>query len=435
MAACLAVATANAAGTYWDVSYPPSSEPGELAVGVTYTLWIPDSASKIRALIVHQHGCGVGACKGGATAARDLHWQALAEKWDCALLGPSYHQEEKQNCRLWCDPRNGSQKTFLRAIGEFAVQSRHPELASVPWCLWGHSGGGFWASLMQTMYPDRIVAIWLRSGTAVLAWERGEIAAPEITPAVYGIPVMCNPGAKEKDHPRFNGAWSGSWAMFDAYRAQGAPICIAPDPRTAHECGDSRYLAVPFFDACLAMRLPDKDSGDQKLKPVDNRNAWLAEPQSPTPVPTGRYTDEPKEAVWLPSEAVAKAWVEYVQTGAVSDTTPPSTPFAVGATACPDQTVKVTWQAKADFESGLGGFVVQRDGVELARLPEKPSPRFGRPLFQAMSYHDTPEAPLPEMSFIDKSPTPGQRHEYRVIAINSAGLSSEPSSPARRPGP
>jgi hypothetical protein len=41
----------------------------------------------------YQHGCGTGASRGGETAADDLHWQALARRWDCALLGPSYHQE------------------------------------------------------------------------------------------------------------------------------------------------------------------------------------------------------------------------------------------------------------------------------------------------------------------------------------------------------
>jgi len=67
-------------------------------------------------------------------------------KWDCALLGPSYRQDDKQNCRLWCDPRNGSAKTFVKALGELAGKSKHPELGSVPWCLWGHSGVGSWAS-------------------------------------------------------------------------------------------------------------------------------------------------------------------------------------------------------------------------------------------------------------------------------------------------
>jgi hypothetical protein len=68
--------------------------------------------------------------------------------------------------------------------------------------------------------------------------------------------------------------------MFKAYRAKGAPIGFAPDPRTAHECGDSRYLAIPFFDACLAQRLPARDAKDQKLRPMDMKSAWLADVRS-----------------------------------------------------------------------------------------------------------------------------------------------------------
>src|SRR4051812_41348717 len=102
------VPTASAAGRYFDVTYPASTRPGDLQVGVTYTLWVPDGVARLRGVIVHQHGCGAGACKAGETAAYDLHWQALARKWDCALLGPSYQQSDKQDCRLWCDPRNGS---------------------------------------------------------------------------------------------------------------------------------------------------------------------------------------------------------------------------------------------------------------------------------------------------------------------------------------
>lgn len=424
---------ANAAGRYLEVSYPASTEPGELQMGVTYTLWIPDGVPALRGMIVHQHGCGSGACKGGATAAYDLHWQALAMKWDCALLGPSYQQEDKQNCRLWCDPRNGSAKTFLRAVSQFASKSKHPELEKAPWCLWGHSGGGFWASLMQTMYPDRIVAIWLRSGTAYAVWEKGEIPKPQIPEAVYAIPVMCNPGAKENGDKRFSGAWNGALAMFKAYRAQGAPIGFAPDPRTSHECGDCRYLAIPFFDACLAMRLPDKGNRDQKLKPVDTKAAWLAGLLSDKAEPATSYAGKVEEAVWLPNQQVARAWMEYVKTGAVSDVTPPPPAFAVRATRRDGQAVELTWQAEADFESGMRAFLIQRDGVDLVQVPEKPMGRFGRPLFQVMSYHDTPGRPLPEMRYIDRSATPGAKHEYRVTAVNGVGLRSSPSSPASVP--
>jgi hypothetical protein len=424
---------ATAAGRYLEVTYPPSTQPGELQLGVTYTLWIPDGVAKLRGVIVHQHGCGSGACKGGETAAHDLHWQALARKWDCALLGPSYQQEDRQNCRLWCDPRNGSARTFLRALKELASKAKHPELETVPWCLWGHSGGGFWASLVQTLYPERVVAIWLRSGTAFATWEKGAVAKPTLSAAVYTIPVMCNPGAREKDDKRFAGAWTGTFAMFQAYRAKGAPIGFAPDPRTAHECGDCRYLAIPFFDACLAMRLPDRGATDQKLKPVDLGGAWLAKPLSDRPEPASSYAGKAEEAVWLPTERVAKAWAEYVRTGAVGDRTPPSASVQVRVTAKPDNPVEITWDAEADFESGIKAFLILRDGQELAQVPEKPVGRFGRPLFQGLSYHDTPEKPLREMRFVDRTAKPGAAHRYQIVTVNSAGLRSEPSQPAAAP--
>lgn len=429
--ALICAGSASAAGKYLEISYPPSTVPGELELGVTYTLWIPEGVPKIRGIIVHQHGCGAGACKGGATAAYDLHWQALAKKWDCALLGPSYQQEDKQNCRLWCDPRNGSAKTFLKAIGEFAKLSKRQELEVVPWCLWGHSGGGFWASLMQTAYPERIVAIWFRSGTAYATWEKGEIPKPEIPDAAYKIPMMCNPGAKEKDDKRFSGAWTGSMAMFKAYRAKGAPIGFAPDPRTAHECGDSRYLAIPFFDACLRLRLAEKNGTDQTLKTLDMKGAWLAEPLSDKAEAAASYKGDVKESVWLPNEQFAKAWTEYVKVGAVSDTTPPTAAYNVKVTSNPDQTIAITWSADADFESGIQAFVIQRDGKDLAQFPEKPVGKFGRPLFQSMSYHDTPEKPLPEMRFVDKSAKAGEKHVYRVIVVNGVGLKSEGSKGAQ----
>jgi hypothetical protein len=425
--------TATAAGRYFEVEYGPSTEPGELSLGVTYTLWLPDGVTKVRGIIVHQHGCGTGACQGGATAAYDLHWQALAKKWDCALLGPRYHQEDKQNCRLWCDPRNGSAKTFLNALSKFAEKSEHSELAEVPWCLWGHSGGGFWASLLQTMYPERIVAIWFRSGTAFEAWQRGEIPKPEIPEAAYQIPMMCNPGAKENVEERFKGAWTGALAMFRAYRAQGASIGFAPDPRTAHECGDSRYLAIPFFDACLAMRLPDPGTVAQKLKPVDGKQSWLAPLLGEAPEAAAAYQGRPEEAVWLPNERAALAWAEYVKTGAVSDTTPPPAPHDVKLSAKPDGTLEITWDAEADFESGILAFIIRRDGKDVAQIPEKPMGRYGRPLFQSMSYHDTPQAPLPEMKYVDASVGAGAPPEYRVITVNSVGLRSEPSKSASKP--
>ncbi len=408
---------------YYSTTYEQPTDPkeGQLQIGVTYTLWIPEGLKEVQGIIVHQHGCGSGSCTGSVTAAHDLHWQELARKNGCALLGPSFHQAKEQNCRLWCDPRNGSSKVFVESLQKLAKLSGHPEVATAPWCLWGHSGGGFWSSLMQMQYPERIVAIWFQSGTAYGYWTNDEITAPEIPAAAMQIPMVANPGLKEKENKRFSRAWTGSLAMFKDYRAKGAPICFAPDPRTGHETGDSRYLAIPFFNACLQQRLPDKAGAP--LKAVEISKGWLSPLLSETmPVPYDQFEGNKAEANWLPTKAVALAWLDFVKTGAVSDKTPPPAPTDVKVDAA---TGTITWKAGTDFESGIQAFLIERDGKQIGQLPEKPTNRFGRPLFQNMSYGDTPVLPLQKFEYVDKTAKPGKTYQYKVIAVNTAGVKSE----------
>jgi hypothetical protein len=255
--------------------------------------------------------------------------------------------------------------------------------------------------------------------------------------------MMTNPGVKEKpktpppepdtrtEGEKMKGPWLGNIATFTDYRAHGGLIGFAPDPRTGHECRDSRYLAILFLDACLAARLPDKGSKDQTLKPMDTSKAWLAPLFGDEAKPAAEFKGNRDEAVWLPNEAVAKAWMEYVKTGATSDTTPPPAPFNVKATSKGEQGTEITWSAEADFESGIQQFIVLRDGQELTRVPEKPIGKFGRPLFQSMTYHDTPSQPMPQTRYVDTSTKSGEKHVYAVITLNSVGLKSEPSEPSR----
>ncbi len=430
--------SACAAGRYVHVDYPASTVAGELQIAVTYTLWIPDGVKKIRGIIVHQHGAGTTASIEGSTAAYDLQWQALAKKWDCALLGPCYHvlnegtQIGPGEAELWYDPRRGSDKVFLRALVAIGAQSGHPEIGNAPWCLWGHSGGAQWASTMTILYPDRVVAAWIRSGGITKFHSRHPEWPDHTVPdAVYSIPTMTNVGRAEKGHPAFNGSWIGATATFEEYRPKGAPIGIAPDPVSTHWCGDSRYVAIPFFDACLAMRLPDHDAATQTLKPVDMSTAWLAAELGEVAVPAAEFKGDPKQAVWLPNAAVAKAWMEYVKTGTVSDFTPPPAPFNVKVIKG-DQGNEITWEADADFESGIGGFIVLRDGRGITTLsPKTPADGvFGRPLFQGLSFHDTPEDPNRAMKFVDTNARAGKKHVYTVVELNSAGIPSKSSAPA-----
>jgi hypothetical protein len=428
------IVPSSGAGRYFHVFYPASQKPDELQIAVNYTLWMPDDIQTVRGVIVHQHGAGLGAAHAGAYSAYDLHWQALARKWDCVLLGPTYRVINDAidltpgGAELWFDPRHGSDKTFLRSLDEIGSQSGHPEIATVPWALWGHSGGGIWSNAMSNLYPSRIAAVFLRSGTDAMFRTKLEFRQPEVPEEVYAIPTMVNAGIQEKK----NLPWAGSIATFREFRAYGAPIGWAPDPRTGHACGDSRYLAIPFFDACLAMRLPEKGARTQALRPVDQSQGWLVADAGDTAVPASEFKGDPRQAIWLPSAAVARIWMDYVKTGGVANSGIPPAPFNVRVNDKGDQGKEVTWDAVADIESGLGGFIVLRDGQGVARLPAQPPEQvFGSPLFQGLSFHDTPYDPLPRMAYLDASAKPGVDHVYTVIALSSAGVPSLPiASPA-----
>ena|SRR6056297_1435528 len=229
---------------YYRVRYEGSAGAGRLKFPVRYTVGIPPQTRSLRGVVVHQHGCGEGSCQSGLTGAFDLHWQALARKHDCALLAASYEQPQDADYQLWCDPRNGSDTADRLALSNLGEASGHSELSSVPWALWGHSGGATWVGSMTLLHPDRV-----------------------------------------------------------------------------HDG-------------------------------------------------------------------------------------------------------KLTWQAQADPESGIASFLIERDGQPIATVPAKPNNPFGRPVFQGLQYSDTPTQPLSLMEFFDSSAAPGRVYDYRVIAVNTAGLKS-----------
>lgn len=413
---------------YYRVRYEAGKEPGELIFPVNYTIWIPPGIKELRGVVVHQHGCGEGSCKSGLTGAYDLHWQALARKHHCALLSPSYEQPEKADCQMWCDPRYGSGARFEKCLVDLGAMSDHPELAKVPWALWGHSGGGHWAGGMVMLHPDRVAAAWLRSGVPLLKADpmRSSIKAHVLPALALTVPLMCNLGTKEgvtvKDD-RFAGVWPANLTFFEEVRGQGGLVGVAVDPLSSHDCGNQRYLAIPWLDECLTLRLP-KVSG-QPLRSMSAEGTFLAESTGSDAVPAETFVGDALKVAWLPTKSIAQAWMQYVKDSAVEDKTPPPAPTQVQVSGN-----EITWDVEADLESGLAGFVIERDGKFLVNLPEKGNNPFGRPVFQNLQYSDTPSSPLVPMRYSDVAVAPGSKHSYRVIAVNTVGLKSQPSPEA-----
>lgn len=409
---------------YYRVRYDAGTKPGELIYSVNFTVWIPPGVTTLRGVVVHQHGCGEGSCKSGLTGAYDLHWQALAKKHSCALLSPAYEQPDKADCQMWCDPRNGSDAAFQKCLVDLGQKSGHAELASVPWALWGHSGGGHWAGGMVMLHPDRIAAAWLRSGVPLLEAnpDRAGIKAHTLPAAALSVPIMCNLGTKEgvtDKQSQFAGVWPANELFFNQLRSKGSLVGVSVDPLSSHDCGNQRYFAIVWLDACLTARLPK--SAGQPLRPMPTDGGWLAPVTGTDAVSQTGFAGESLKVGWLPNESVARAWMQYVKDTNLTDDTPPAAPTNVRV-----QGNELTWQAEADLESGLGSFVIERDGLFLANVPEKGKNSFGRPVFQNLQYSDTPTQPLVPLKFTDVTAEPSKKYSYQVIAVNTVGLKSAP---------
>ena len=152
--------------------------------------------------------------------------------------------------------------------------------------------------------------------------------------------------------------------------------------------------------------------------PVDK--AWLAPLNGNEAVAAADYTGDKKASVWLPNEKIAKAWQQYVKDTKVSDTTRPPAPFNLKS-----NNGHLTWDAEADFESGIAYFIIKRDGEQIARVPDKAGNPESRPVFQDMRNSDTPTLPLRKMEYTDENMTPGKTHVYEVTSVNTVGLESE----------
>lgn len=430
-------------GTYWGVNFPPSTAPNELIYAADWRIWIPDGAEPLRGVIVHQHGCGDGSSKPGKDAVADWHWQALARKYHCALTAVSYRQTGA--CELWCDPRNGSAKSFLNALEFFAETTRRPELTTIPWIIWGHSGGGHWTGSMCQLYPERIVCAWLRSGHPDTVGD--DFAELPTTDELREIPMVLNLGVREKTE--FKRIWDKGFPYLLAMRRHGAKISILLDPTTGHCCGDSRYPAIRFFDVCMAQRLPEK-AGSAEIRPMKTGLIVSAEEifAEYEKIPDiGQNKENGAEMVgdllkpylaegfWLPDDAFKKTWQSF-QTDAVwEDETPPPAPFDVKVVWSDEPTEKetgilrkkatVTWKAYADLESGLKSFIIESDGKEIAELQGPNS--VGRPVFQGLKYSDTPNSLNKENSFAQIVEIPensGEASAISVRSVNALGMKS-----------
>ena len=153
-------------GRLLELALPPG--PGDRFVSAEFACWLPEGATPVRAVIIHQHGCTNASPDKHPPVTLDAHWRALARKHRCALLVPMY--QVAGNCDEWNDPDSGSERALFTALEDFGRRFGQPELSNAPWLLWGHSGGSSWSAQMIVRHPGRVLAASFRGGCR--AWTR-----------------------------------------------------------------------------------------------------------------------------------------------------------------------------------------------------------------------------------------------------------------------
>jgi pimeloyl-ACP methyl ester carboxylesterase len=392
---------AAAAAASFETNVPPQK--GEKYKSADFRIWIPDDVPRLRGVIVRQHGCG----RNGIDHADDVQWRALAAKWDCALLGTHFQQDKE--CADWSNPANGSERALLQALQDFAERSKHPELNDAPWAFWGHSGGSVWSMHLLNRRPQRVIAVVGRSA-----------AITEFEPAAYRVPVLFLYGEEEKSG-RFENVHRRSLVAFAVGRRKAAPWTLAVDPKSGHDCRNSRSLAIRYLDAMLALRLPAAGQPIQALRPVAERDGWLGNSALPELAPHDRYAFRIDQASWLPHEAFGKAWLEFLGTGDIADHTPPPPPTNIRVSRL-SEGIEITWDAPADLESGLKYFHLYRDGQKIATIGGATTKANVAGHYQVWNYGDEPEPRPAPLRYVDAKGAATSK--YEVTSENHAGLQS-----------
>lgn len=174
-----------------------------------------------------------------------------------------------------------------------------------------------------------------------------------------------------------------------------------------HNYSSLRHMMIPFFEGAL--------------KNPRSKRTWLGDTHTFAVFPESRYKGDKTALCRFTDKAVAKAWSEYASTNDVSDRTAPPKPRLVIVAGIRDS-LRVSWTAESDPESGIRCFQVYLDGKLAARLPESGE-------YQSFNRNGDNTSPLypPEMSVVIPRPK-HRRYRIHVESMNQAGLTRKSST-------
>ncbi|MGA3171619.1 MAG: hypothetical protein ABSE62_11470 [Chthoniobacteraceae bacterium] len=297
--------------------------PGVKINTVAFRGWIPAGQKPLRGTLV----LVPGDLQDGRGMAADQRWQALARDIGFAVIACQFADGDPAMYQN--DPDGEVAQALDAAVERLARDARHPELVNAPLAFWGTSAGSNVCGRYCTQFPLRVIAFASSKGT----WGPSR----DMTSGKAEIPMFFALGAKD----------SRIWLIssihnIDAGLMLHAPWTVALQKNEGHEVGRSLDVAIPFLKAAINMRFTTAstasdsasgDSGDSinifktqlpsfgqpgaggqsaQLYKIDIHTGWLGNPDTLDVVPYSHFKGDRNKAIWLPDQATALAWQQYL---------------------------------------------------------------------------------------------------------------------------
>ena len=284
--AVLTPMAANAQGLTLEETVPPGANFDD----ANFRLWVPDGAEVLQAIVLLVPGSNGD----GRAQAEDSVWQSFATKNSLALIGVQLTDKphEQRFIEEYVDVSRGSGQALLDVIDAFAARSGHAELASAPLLLWGMSAGGEFNYEFVAWKPERVAAFVVNKG--------GIYYSALLPRLARETPGLLFTGGED-----LRSRVATITGLFALNRRAGALWALAEEPNAGHAVGQSRDMAMAFYEDVLALR------GGPEMKKLDADQALIGDYETKTygPMPE-RLTTEP--TAWLVTERVAQAWAAMV---------------------------------------------------------------------------------------------------------------------------
>jgi poly(3-hydroxybutyrate) depolymerase len=269
-----------------------AAPPGANYDKAEFRFWAPTNAGTLRAVLVLVPGSNGD----GRPAAEDTVWQTFATKNKLAVVACRFTDKPHDQSFIeeYANVSQGSGQTLLDAIAKFSARSKHPEIATAPLLLWGMSAGGEFNYEFAVWKPERVAAFIVNKGNFYYT--------ALVPPATRAVPGMLFVGGKDLEF-RTNTIVG----LFAVNRRGGALWALAEEPGVGHVVGKSRDVAMVFFEDVLASRLTESGG----LKPMPAKPSFLGDFKTKSFQPMGDAAPKDPTA-WLPTERVARAWQDMV---------------------------------------------------------------------------------------------------------------------------